>query len=100
MSKSIGHTLNTSLSKMKYSFTKANRFLPTLRSSCDIYYTVPDIKSKRSTSFGFGNKLNLSLDNSVAPPPGTYAPERLFDKSPKNRGYSFGFGRDVVVSFI
>lgn len=97
MSKSISHPLNTSLSKMQYSFTKASRFLPSLRSSCEIYYSVPDGKSKRSTSFGFGNKLNFSVDISGAPPPGTYAPERLFDKSPKSRGFSFGFGRDVLL---
>jgi hypothetical protein len=71
MYKSLNHSLNNSTSKMKYSFSKADRFLPTIKSQCDIYYNVPDRKSRRSTSFGFGNKIKLSTDSSV-PPPGTY----------------------------
>jgi hypothetical protein len=84
---------------MRYSFSKADRFLPTIKSQCDIYYNLPDRKSRRSTSFGFGNKIKLST-NSIVPPPGTYSPKSMFDSSAKSRGFSFGFGREVKITLI
>jgi hypothetical protein len=77
---------------MKYSFCKANRFLPTIKSQCEIYHDVPDGKSRRCTSFGFGKKTSVSVDT-FAPPPGTYSPKGMFDKTVKAKGFSFGFGR-------
>ena len=93
MSRSLDHSLNNSTSKMKYSFCKASRFLPTIRSECDIYYDVPNFRSRRSTSFGYGNKIDLTI-KSPAPSPSRYTQPSAFD-NPQKRGFSFGFGRDV-----
>lgn len=91
------HSLNNSTSKMKYSFCKANRFLPPIKSECQIYYDTPTLKNKRSTSFGYGNKANLNT-SITTPSPDTYTQPSDFNKNIKNKGFTFGFGRDVNYS--
>jgi hypothetical protein len=60
--------LNNSTSKAKYSIPKASRF-PEVRKEyitnlysgkSDILYTIPDTKTERSTSFGYGKKSDWS----------------------------------------
>lgn len=96
------HSLNNSTSKMTYSFPKSNRFLPSIKPTylhyklrCDLFYDVPLQRSKRSTSFGIGNKMSMSIDTD-APPPGTYTQASDFEGKNKKRGFSFGYGRDVT----
>ena len=98
------HSLNNSSSKMTYSFPKSNRFLPSIKQTylysnirCDLFYDVPVQRNKRSTSFGVGNKMNMSIDTD-APPPGSYTQPSDFEAGKHKRGFSFGSGRDV--SFI
>lgn len=101
---SSGHPLNSSPSKQRFSFCKAERFLPPVAPMyqnselrCDKYYDVSDIRPKRTTSFGIGNKLQPHTRNDDAPSPDRYHIHTEFDDSVKlkNRGFSFGYGRQL-----
>lgn len=59
------HTLNTSGSKQKFSFPKAERFANSRHKSMysflryfssDIFYDAPSTKSVRTCTFGYGDK--------------------------------------------
>ena len=52
--------LNNSKAHQMYSFPKAERF-PKIKSSdhTDAIYNLPDVRSKRTTSLGFGNKSDF-----------------------------------------
>lgn len=53
--------LNNSVSKQMYSFPKAKRFDEKVNKSlCDKLYDLPDIKDKRSTSIGYGQKTDVT----------------------------------------
>lgn len=83
--------LNRSISKQLYSFSKANRFESTREPPC--HKAFYDIKkgafSNRSTSFGYGNKLDLTNREPV-PPVGKYELNSQFVYNrDKHRGYSF-----------
>lgn len=60
-------------------------------------YIIPDSKSKRSTSFGFGKKSDFTSSSSRDnPPPGTYnETDRMYKF--KKTGLKFGPGREVVI---
>ena len=54
--------LNSSVSKMMFSFGKSPRF-PTLKRSAISYsfYNLPSTRSNRSTSLGYGSKTDFTL---------------------------------------
>ena len=86
--------MNNSTSKMLYSFPKDQRFHKEPR--VDIpYYNLPDIRSKRTTSLGFGSKTKFE-DLRGVPSPDKYALKSEFD-SKKKKGPSFGISREVII---
>lgn len=85
--------MNNSTSKMLFSFPKDQRFHTEQRLDPP-FYTLPDIKDKRSTSLGFGIKTCFE-DLRVIPSPNKYTINGDFDKMRSKIGFSFGVGRDV-----
>lgn len=63
---------NTSPSKMLFSFPKGERFQKSRKTLCDQYYEPHFIETARSTTFGFGNKYDLSKTTRISPPCNTY----------------------------
>ena len=55
------------------------------------YYTLPNIKSQRATSLGFGKKTEFE-DIRNYPPPNKYEVKGEFENKKKN-GPSFGISR-------
>ncbi len=79
---------------MQYSFPKGDRFASRGKtSSPDIFYNVPDTKTKKTCSFGFGNKLDLSKSSKVPTDPTNYNLKSDFEKDFKKNGITFGAGR-------
>ena len=80
---------------MQYSFPKGDRFGQKGKSSSpDLYYNLPDTKTKRGCSFGYGNKLDLSKSgNKYAPDPTNYNLKSDFERDFKKNGITFGAGR-------
>ena len=61
------HQLNKSSSKNSYSFSKEQR-LPKLRiNQIDTFYDLPSTRSKRTCSFGIGEKSNMHIKTEGAP---------------------------------
>lgn len=96
---------NNSSAKQQWSFPRGNRFSYP-KPQTDVFYDVPDTKSKRKAGFGFGKKIDLQFgkDHSlVVPSPGTYN-IKSFEEENKihNKGFFPGYGRDEakVNSFI
>jgi hypothetical protein len=86
------HQLNNSKSKQTYSFSKESR-LPKLRvHKLDRFYNLPTTRSKRSCSFGYGEKSSMHLKTEGAPL-GSYEISNFVDQIGK-RKISFGYGRD------
>ncbi len=63
--------INTSTSKEMYSFPTTKRFDPSIQDNSSFFYDIPSSFNKRSTSFGFGNKVEFK-DRYNNPGPGTY----------------------------
>jgi hypothetical protein len=65
---------------------------------------LPSIQSNQSTSFGYGQKYDLSkVSNLKTPAPNAYNVSRDFDDQGNrilNSGPSFGIGREVQNIFI
>ena len=90
--KRINSSLNLSKSKAAYSFSKAERFKH--NNSNDFifrFYDLPSMKSSRSTSLGYGNKINFeklgeNKCKNLYHLPSSFDPK--FNNSPQ---YSFGY---------
>lgn len=63
--------INNSTSKMLYSFSKDKRFHTEVKLDTP-FYTLPDIKEKRSASLGIGKRTKFE-DYREIPPPNTYS---------------------------
>ena len=87
---------NTSTSKAQYSFPKSKRF-PDLPSSTGKFYDIPVSLSKRSTTFGYGNKSDFTSGKEKTPDPGTY---KITTDISKGQAFSFGISRDQCKSYI
>ncbi len=75
----MNSALNNSSAKMQYSFPKSDRFSLTPGSKIiDVFYDIPDTRSKRGTSFGIGSKMDFSKNGSCAPDPTNYNIRGLF----------------------
>ena len=62
LSQRINSSLNDSSTKQAYSFGKAIRFKPNLKKdSFYKFYNLPEIRSHRGTSLGYGKKATSSL---------------------------------------
>lgn len=91
--------LNHSPSKAMYSFAKAERFPKKILRGCgtQAIYDLPSIQTKRSTTFGFGNKYDFTSDFK-----GKclkfYDHKSDFDQQhPFAPRYSFGVGREKML---
>jgi hypothetical protein len=83
--------MNTSKSKMMYSFSKTQRFFSQKKNLCDTIYTFPEVRTTRSTTFGFGNKYDFTKTKSSVP---YYNLPTDFDsKKPYLPSYTFGISR-------
>ena len=87
--------LNHSKSKYMYSFGKAQRFPSIGRNfGGSFFYNLPEVRMKRSTSIGYGNKYDFTSD-AKSKSPVFYNYKSDFDpKNPNGPQYSFGLGRD------
>ena len=87
--------LNHSKSKYMYSFGKAQRF-PIIGKNYggSFFYNLPEVRMRRTTSLGYGNKYDFTLD-AKSKSPVFYNFKSDFDqKNPNGPKYSFGLGRD------
>ena len=88
----INSSLNLSKSKVAYSFSKAKRFQNNKLNDFKFrFYNLPSMRSNRSTSFGYGKKINFeklseNKCNILYNLPSSFDPK--FNNSPK---YSFGY---------
>lgn len=99
--------LNSSVSKMHWSFSRSSRF-PKQKpkqqivyyASCDQLYQIPDNKQMRSTSFGYGKRSKVELEgtNREIPPSNRYHIDSFVEINKKRScGVGLGKGRDVSV---
>jgi hypothetical protein len=87
------HQQNCSPTKQAYSFGRSKR--PSQKPSNYTFYDLPGTRSKRTCSFGRGQKQSLVL-RCEGPPPGTYNVPGFVEMLAK-RSISFGVSRDKVV---
>ena len=89
--------LNHSKSKYMYSFGKAQRFPSIGRNyGGSFFYNLPEVRMKRSTSIGYGNKYDFTAD-AKSKSPVFYDFKSDFDqRHPNGPKYSFGLGRDKM----
>ena len=59
------------------------------------FYDLPEIKSKRSAGFGYGNKMDLAKQNTKTPGPNIYKLHSSFDMK-SQQGITMGEGRDRI----
>jgi len=105
--------LNTSKTKMLFSFSRTKRFGSVdSRSSnnnsylaylcrCDRYYDLPPLIGKNApkAAIGYGRKQDLVLKGVADfPPPNKYSIKSIFDECKK--GYGFRLGRDVQILLL
>jgi hypothetical protein len=66
-------------------------------SSCspDKFYNLPELRSRRSTSIGYSNKIDFTKNPSLVPAPNAYILHSTFEKT-KNKGITLAEGRDKV----
>ena len=83
--------INGSTSKALHAFPKAERFEPTFTSACrtSFYNHKSTSLDNRTTSFGYGTKLNF-INKEGVPPPGSYDRNSDFFTNGRKRGFSFG----------
>lgn len=68
----VKNPLNSSKSKFQYSFSRAERFYDKKSFSVTSirFYDLPSTKSRRKTTFGYGNRTSFLANNN--PPPNQY----------------------------
>jgi hypothetical protein len=83
--------MNTSTSKAMYSFPKTRRFFDIKSVTCDKFYKLPEVKSTRCASIGYGTKYDFTKNKSGAP---FYNMPTDFDpKAPHSPSFTFGISR-------
>jgi len=70
-----------------WSFSKTGRFNGLYKTpTSDSMYSIPDVKSSRFTSLGYGKRIEIkNRAGQGSPPPNTYRIISCFDKSVENR---------------
>ena len=94
--------LNTSISKSMYTFPKTMRFQDLKKGRYDInyknismantLYQLPDVKSKRATSIGYGTKYDFTKEQKNKAP--YYNMKSDFGKDHPLPSYTFGIARE------
>lgn len=91
--------INTSKSKMMFSFSRAPRFpkKPLMSSATEVIYSLPEVRSKRTTTMGYGNKYDFTKD-AKSKSPVFYDYISIFDqKHPRPNRFTFGVGRENML---
>ena len=81
-----------------YKFSKAIRF-PSFKKPYDaLFYNLPSVKDRFTTTFGYGKKFDFSKNVLKGKTDSYYDIPREFDLKRKNSPqYSFGKGRDLCI---
>ena len=92
----VNSPLNSSKSKMTYSFAKSERFQEGkpyyIIRYCKKVYTLHEVRSKISSGLGYGERSNMEIKSIVPyPSPCTY---NVTPDKQKKKGYSFGLSRE------
>ena len=90
----IHSSLNKSPSKASYSFSKARRFHDTKKDIFYVFYNIPDTKSMRSCSMGYGVKSDFTKNNKHSNPHFYSFPSSFDPKCHNSPQYTFGVGRE------
>jgi len=86
--------LNTSKSKMLFSFPRTGRFGADNKPTCSqAFYDLPPVRSTRSPALGYGNKYDFTKQTGTNPAPNAYN----VAKGPKKTGFSFGLSREAMA---
>jgi len=86
--------LNTSKSKMLFSFPKTGRFGADIKPVCtQAFYDLPPVRSIRSPGIGYGTKFDFTKQTGSNPAPNAYN----VAKGPKKYGFSFGLSREAMA---
>ena len=64
------------------------------------FYDLPSINSNRSTSFGYGNKIDIGKRGTITPSPLNYTIHGDFDRTERKNGITMGLGREVSIIII
>jgi len=80
---------------MLYSFNKASRMAPLKADTNVAFYELPNSKSTRATSFGYGSKYDFTKGSVNNPAPNTYSLKGEVG-SPDKKGFSFGLSREQM----
>ncbi len=95
--------INSSKSKYTYSFSKSMRFEELKSPSSKTFaYELPNLKSLRSTTMGYGNKYDFQIKHINQNAPFYDIPSDFNPKKPQTPAYSFGIARqfyDKVLYF-
>jgi hypothetical protein len=90
----INSPINKSKAKQTYSFSKGNRFDEIRdRGSKTFTYEIPSMKNIRTTSMGFGNKIDFVLKHINKKTPFYDMPSEFNSNKPTSPAFSFGIGR-------
>lgn len=104
--------LNTSCSKMRYTFSKEARFKEGQGTSSYVtsslfraqkFYELPSVRNVRAAGFGYGHKSGLAREYTIdlgsaadSPSPQRYNIDSMFEEAKtKKKGYVFGESRAV-----
>ena len=88
---------NNSTAKAQYSFSKATRF-PAVSPTSSNFYDIPPSFSKRTTTFGYGQKYDFTSEKEKTPDPGEYKVSA--DIASTGKAFSFGISRDASKRYF
>jgi hypothetical protein len=90
----INSSLNRSLSKASYSFSKAARFQNPKKDMLYAFYNMPETKSMRACSMGYGEKSDFTRSHKNISPSLYSFPSSFDPKCHNSPQYTFGVSRD------
>ena len=97
----IESPINKSRSKHTYSFSKGQRFDEFKnRGSKTFHYEAPNVKNRRSTSMGYGQKFDFILKHINKKTPFYDLPSEFNKTKPTTPAFSFGIGRQFYDKVI
>jgi hypothetical protein len=89
-------SIDNSPSKQKYSFPKAERFPKISIYGAMSFYNLPSVRTKRSTTLGYGSRYNFVPKDSENTPACYNYLYGVESKQPYSPKYSFGLGRENI----
>jgi len=89
--------MNTSKSKMLFSFSKSPKFDNSKPANNNAFYDLPSVRMSRTTALGYGTKYDFTKNQLNNPAPNTYKLQDEFDTKNKKKGYSFGLSREAMA---